>query len=436
MSHAKLFSPSKAEGWFACAGRPVMEAPFPDTGNDSSREGTARHGACAYALRNPDFDIVDLVGYYVRLADGHVFMPNVDDDLTGCMEYLEDWVEEDQDYIDTVRALAEGGDLFVEQQVDFRRFIECTDPADGFGTGDAIVLKPLGDGRHELIVVDRKTGYHEVPVERNKQLLLYALGAYDEHSLVYDIARVRLIIHQRSAREWDCSAEDLLQFAQEARSRAISVQNAVAMHGKVPAAEWNATFLNQEPSEDACRYCKAMATCPSMQKKVQDTVGADFEEMAAGEVELNAEGASDAELSTCMAATGLIEDWIKAIRAEVERRLLAGQQVPGFKLVLGKAGNRAWRDTEVVETTLKSMRLRVEEMYDLKLITPTTAEKLTKGDKPVIGPKQWKKLQDHITRAEPKPSVAPESDKRERYAPAPAADDFQPVADEATDSLC
>jgi hypothetical protein len=82
------------------------------------------------------------------------------------------------------------------------------------------------------------------------------------------------------------------------------------------------------------------------------------------------------------------------------------------------------------------MRLRVEEMYDLKLISPTSAEKLTKGDKPVIGPKQWKKLQDHITRSEPKPSVAPQSDKREPYTPTPAVDDFQPVVDEAADSLC
>ena len=446
MSHAKLFSPSKAEGWFVCAGRPVMESTFEDTSSADADKGTARHHVCAHCLRS-GVDVADLVGYYVRLADGHVFMPNVDDDPAGCLEYDEDWVEEDQDYVDTVRALAEGGDLFVEQQVDFRRFIECTDPADGFGTGDAIILKPLvhvpegdvtGDptGEYELIVVDRKTGYHEVPVERNKQLLLYALGAYDEHSLVYDICRVRLMIHQRAAREWNCSVEELLAFAQEARSRAISVQNAVAMRGKVPAAEWDATFLNQQPTEDACRYCKAMATCPSMQRAVQAAVGADFEEMATGEVEFNHEFASDVEISTCMASTGLIEDWIKAVRAEVERRLLAGVDVPGFKLVLGKAGARAWKDGETVETTLKSMRLKVEEMYDLKLISPTSAEKLTKGDKPVIGPKQWKKLQDHITCADPKPSVAPESDKRERYTPTPAVDDFQPVANEAADSLC
>ena len=60
----------------------------------------ARHGACAHCLLSPDFNLAGLVGYYVRLADGQVFLPNVDDDLTGCLEYEEDWVEEDQDYVD------------------------------------------------------------------------------------------------------------------------------------------------------------------------------------------------------------------------------------------------------------------------------------------------------------------------------------------------
>ncbi|MBT9467106.1 DUF2800 domain-containing protein [Hydrogenophaga sp.] len=423
MSHAKLFSPSKAEGWFACAGRAVLESGIPDKSSGYSDDGTARHDVCAVCLTPPESNARDWV----------------DRATSNGVVYKADWVDEDQDYIDTVRAMAVGGVLFVEQKVDFRRFIECTDPDDGFGTGDAVILKPLVDDTYELVVIDRKTGYHEVAVERNKQLLLYALGAYDEHSLVYDIRRVRLVIHQRSAREWDCSVEDLLAFGKEARSRAITVINAVSMHGKVEQAEWERTFLNQHPSEDACRYCKAMATCPSMQSFVQSTVGADFEAMATGEAVIDPEKVNEPDkLPLQMSAAGLIEDWIKAVRAEVERRLLAGTDVPGWKLVLGKAGARAWRDAEVAEATLKSMRLKVEDMYDLKVISPTSAEKLTKapeGAKPRIGKRQWASLQAHITRSDPKPSVAPEADKRDRYTPPNVADDFNAEADPAS-SLC
>jgi hypothetical protein len=418
--HAKLCSPSGADAWFACAGRVVMEAGFPDSDTEYSADGSARHLVCAKCL-TLNQAVKDWVGHRVPL----------DDKGERRVTYVQDWVEEDQNYVDTIRALAEGGDLFVERVVNFERFTEVK--GDSFGTADALIFKPLADGTHEMIVADRKTGYHEVPVERNKQLLLYALGGFDEFSMVYDISRVRLIIHQRAAREWDCAVADLLEFAQEARSHAITVVNAVAMHGQVEPAEWQATFLNQQPTENACRYCKAMATCPSMQRTVQETVGADFATIAGGEVEMTVEGTTPARLSDAMAATGLIEDWIKAVRAEVERRLLAGEGVEGFKLVLGKAGARAWKDAEEAEKQLKAMRLKVEEMYDLKLISPTSAEKLAKAK--TIGPRQWPKLQSLIGRSEPRPSVAPVTDKRDAYVPTPVADDFQPLG-ETADDLC
>jgi hypothetical protein len=423
--HAKLCSPSGADGWFACAGRVVMEAGFPDSGNEYSHDGTARHTVVAACL-SKDQQVASWVGHKVPL------------DAKGerRVTYLAEWVDEDQDYVDTIRALADGGDLFVERVVNFEAFTEVK--GDSFGTADAIILKPLPNGTHELIVADRKTGYHEVPAEHNKQLQLYALGAYDEYRLVYDISRVRLVIHQRGAREWDCSIEDLMQFAQEARSRAVTVVNAVTMHGQVDQGEWERTFLNQAPTEDACRYCKAMTTCPSMQATIQADVGASFEQIVDGSALEDGKLPAmrgEVPLHVQMKAVGLVEDWCKAVRAEVERRLLAGEEVTGFKLVLGKAGARGWKDTDEAEAALKSMRLKVEEMYDLKLISPTSAEKLAKaksGEKPVLGPRQWTKLQPLIGRSDPKPSVAPITDKRDAYVPPRVEDDFQQLpAEEA-----
>ena len=64
-------------------------------------------------------------------------------------------------------------------------------------------------------------------------------------------------------------------------------------------------------------------------------------------------------------------------------------------------------------------------MYDLSLISPTTAEKLAKAE--VIGPRQWKKAEALITRAPGKPSVAPVSDKRDAIDVKPVADEFDSV---------
>lgn len=436
--HAKTCSPSGADGWFSCPGRIVMEAPFPDRGNSFSDEGTARHTVCALALLSDSgAGAAAYVGEDLEVSPSKT------------VTYKPEWVDEDQDYIDTVRALAEGGELYVERVVNFETYTQVK--GDSFGTADAIVLKPLrAEGSrdyppgmvvdsqdYELIVVDRKTGYVEVPVERNKQLMLYALGALAEFGLVYDIVRVRLVIHQRAAREWDCSIDELLEFGMEARRKASSVQNAIQMHGAIDMDEWERVFLNQEPSEDACRYCKAMVPCPSYNRMVEETTGADFEvlqEPCSPPRFLGTHGDDDEELAHKMRLVGAIEDWCKAVRAECERRLLAGLQVPGFKLVLGKAGNRKWSDEKAAEDMLrKQFRLPVEKAYDLSLISPTTAEKLAKaGD---IGERQWKKAAALITRSEPKPSVAPISDKRDAYVPANPADDFAPISEPETAGL-
>ena len=68
------------------------------------------------------------------------------------------------------------------------------------------------------------------------------------------------------------------------------------------------------------------------------------------------------------------------------------------------------------------MRLKTEQMYDLSIISPTTAEKLHKAG--TIGVKQWPKLQTLITKADGKPSVAPASDKRPALMIAAAEDGF------------
>jgi hypothetical protein len=183
------------------------------------------------------------------------------------------------------------------------------------------------------------------------------------------------------------------------------------------------------PGEDQCKFCKAKANCPKLDDLVQTTIGDEFEVIAA-----DAALGTDyppAELATKMAACDLIEEWIKAIRGKVESDLLAGVAVPGYKLVEGRQGNRAWSNDTEAEAMIKTMRVPHDQMYQYKIISPTTAEKLAKAG--TIGPRQWPKLQAMITRSDGKPSVAPESDKRPALVIAPVADEF--VAIETADDL-
>jgi hypothetical protein len=238
---------------------------------------------------------------------------------------------------------------------------------------------------------------------------------------VNNIKTVRLVISQprlHAVSEWSEPIESLLAFGERVSLKAKACDAAVEMRKTIHADQWTEDFLL--PSEDACRWCKAKAVCPKLQAEVIalfDTVDPNSE-------------TENAVLGDAMAKVGMVEGWCKAIRARCESELLAGNTVPGFKLVKGRAGPRKWADADEAEALLKTMKLRVDEMYDLKLISPTSAEEL--ANEKVLGPRQWKKLQEHISRSEGSPSVAKESDKRPALPVSAVTDEFD---DETVDDL-
>jgi hypothetical protein len=206
----------------------------------------------------------------------------------------------------------------------------------------------------------------------------------------------------------------LTEFAKRARARAAE---AIAIMDRVIDPD-----RDLRPGEKQCRFCKAKATCPALLTFVQDSVGADFDDLDEDDIKTSPMGMGANRLGIALAAVPLIEDWCKAVRAKAESELLAGREVSGYKLVQGRNGRRQWANEGEAEATLKKMKLKVEEMYDLKLISPTTAEKLHKSGE--IGPRQWPQLQSLIVQKPGPPSVAPISDKRPAYSP---ADDFNVV---------
>lgn len=408
--HAKTFTASGFERLILCPGSAVLTADAPRRSSQYSAEGTCIHEASAAVLNGGQWPAL---GDEVS-ADGHTF--GWDGDMEWC----------GQQYVDYVQGLA-GDFLLVEQRVRFGPAIGIEAEDDGFGTADAIVGKA-----DELIVCDLKCGRGvEVTAGAddgpNPQLALYAIGALAElQGLAGDFTTVRLVIVQPRAggvSEYVLTVAELEEWARNvALPAADQVLAAMATAGR---SEWAAEFL--APSEKGCKFCAAKATCPALRGAVSDEV---FNGTAASPDEFGIEQPADPKhataadwISAALSKVDLIEDWCKAVRAEAERRLCEGQPVPGYKLVAGKKGARAWADDAQAEEVLrKQMRLPVEKAYNLKLITPPQAEKLHKaGD---IGPRQWPKLQALITQGEGKPHVAPESDPRPAITVAATADDF------------
>lgn len=405
MAHAK-FSPSAAHRWIPCPGSMILEKNIADTSSVHADEGTAAHFLASECLER-DRNAADFLDCFIVVKNGNAAWDNENAETrTGFCVDLE-MSENVQKYLDAVRSQADGNDLLVEQRVNFSDFI---DTENAFGTGDAIII-----GQSEIQVHDLKYGRGvKVDAENNEQLKLYALGALSDFGMFGDFTHARLVIHQprlNHVSESVVSIEDLYDFAHRAKN---TVQMIKAIDAGTAIFEAK-DMLN--PGEKQCHWCKAKATCPALIEHVIETVAGEFDDLSTCDLEVEIKQAvedvpqhENQLLAKLYAALPLIESWSKAVAEAVSSKLHSGERVPGYKLVQGRAGNRTWANAEDAEQVLKNMRLKVEEMYDLKLISPTNAEKLQKAG--VIGPRQWTKVQDLIVRPEGKPTVAHESDKR------------------------
>ena len=407
-THA-LLSPSSAEKWMSCPGSLFLEKGEPDSSSKHADEGTAAHFLAEQCLSKGEHPAPHLKKRIEIMPDGARWQGDL---IQG------PWFEVDDamlaainSYVRAVQQYAEGGTLFVEQRLPITTW---TGEPDAAGTSDAVIL--TADG--ELIVVDLKYGMGElVSPERNKQLMIYALAAHEEFSLVDDIKSIRLVIHQpriSGPQEWSCTVEELLAFGDEV------VEAAGTALGAYENADTETVAGLLKVTEKGCRWCRASTKCPARDAHLTHAIGADFDDLTTG-AQIPPVGTGE-ELARKLAACDLIEQWIKAVRGKVESELFSGHPVPGYKLVQGKRGARSWIDATQAETVLKSMRLKVEEMYSMSVISPTSAEKIfgDKGTAPSV--KRWNKLQELITQSEGKPSVAPESDKRPALVINPSAD--------------
>lgn len=373
-AHA-LLSASGASRWMACTPSARLEEQFPDTTSESAREGTLAHELAELKLRNYFFS-VDFGKRKLTVAVNKLKKAELwNDEMMGYTD----------EYLDYVKAVAlkfkSQPYVAIEKQVDLRAYVP-----EGFGTADCILV-----GGGVLHVIDFKYGKSpngRVSAERNPQMMLYALGAYEAYKILYNVSEVRLSIVQPwlpdGISEWSCSLDVLLGFGETVKERAD-----LAIKGEGEFA----------PGEKTCQFCRAKGKCRA---RANENVKLAFSPDIGKKPPL----LSNEEMGDYLIRGADVAKWLTDLQACALAECLAGNEVPGWKAVEGR-GLRDWVNLDVAFATLKSYGIDEAVLWERKPLSVAQVEK-------VVGKKDFETAVGRLVVKNPgKPALVKATDKRE-----------------------
>lgn len=400
-AHAKL-SPSAAKRWGNCPGSVALCATLPKVRRTSkyAAEGTLAH-ELAEALVTGAVDAMALQARVGTVAKVEGFDIEVIQEMVdGAIEY--------RDAIEEAKARLTGhADIHAKAEV--KACASSVDP-DLWGTADHALFQK----GNLLFIHDYKFGRGVVEAEENEQLLTYAVGVMDTlagwvfNKVVLCIVQPRAGHEDGTVRYWEVTPQFVADWRDSWLKPAVAATREPG--AKLCAGDW-------------CRFCDAKPVCPTVHQAVQAQAQVDFEMV----VPATPKGLPEARLLTveqlgkALSWKEAVESWFVAVKEAVQEKLAAGTEVPGWKLVEGRS-NRQWVDEEAAVSKFTPLIGSAEACYEpRKVLSPSKMEKK-------LGGKKGKELVAPLAYKPPaEPSVAPESDPRERLRMAPAAADFEAV---------
>jgi hypothetical protein len=256
-------------------------------------------------------------------------------------------------------------------------------PFDAGGTADAVVYLPRAK---TLEVIDLKGGRgHVVEAIGNPQGRTYALGAMLAHQGL-DVERVKVTIVQPRAphkdgriRSDEFHVADLVEWtadlvaAMRRSAEASRVYSLLGTAGVRSSAEWASIHL--KPG-DWCKFCKAKATCPAVEKAALDAVGIWFDDLDQPRLAKCGERDDPAQLARDLDMLDLIEGWCNARRERAHMLAESGVDIPNYVLVPVNK-REVWKDgvEDKVLAAAKAAKLPEAKYLIKKLRTPKQVRK-------------------------------------------------------------
>ena len=356
-AHA-LLSASSAYRWLECPRSAVAVTKYADEPSPYAAEGTLAHEVAEWVASGKDPDDLDNT------------------------EITPEMINHAREYSDYIKERFDGSDdrvFKLETKVDFSPWVP-----DGFGTCDAILVQGF-----KMDVFDYKYGIG-VPVSavENPQMKLYALGAMNDYGIMLDVDTVEMHIFQpriNNVSSYAIPVKDLFEWADKTVKPVAKL--AAKGKGSFKAGVW-------------CRFCPHAAKCRALAKTCTD-----FVELHGARQSIPS--LAPFEVAEVLKMEPMITNWLKRVKAQALADLLDGKDVPGFKAVEGRLGNRKWSDEDKVIDLLVKAGYGPEDYFETKLKSPAGIDSL-------VGKKEAAKLlADVITREQGAPMLVSDSDSRQ-----------------------
>lgn len=393
-NHAKL-SPSKRHRWGACPASVREEAKYPeDRSGKAAIDGTHSHTLLEKCLTDHARTASEYVGQTLKDDDGEFV---VDSDRAKRVDFALNYIKQRCDDFN--------GYVEVISEMEVNPFpIFFRDDLSGH-----VDVQIVGDDYLEII--DYKDGMSAVNAEGNLQLEQYALGALCAHQ-DKDFKTIRMTIIQPKMRDKGGDGVLWAQYSYDTLMTKVGTLAAQAAATDDPNAPFN-------PGDSQCKYCRAKGGCSALTNRALESSGIAFEnlDLATQAASKEATELSDEKVREILEAAPLIRQMLEGVEKEAQRRLEAGKDIAGLKLVRGR-GSRDWSvDEPTLVGILKKAGVPQDACYEHKLISPAKMEKLrwTKrdGTEQTLSDKHRVMLQtDYIKKTEGKVTIALASDDR------------------------
>lgn len=376
MGNHAILSPSGASKWLACPPSARLEQTFPDRAGEAAAEGTLAH-AIAETMLKYKTGAIRKTAYLKEMVNHSKNKLHSDDMLS----YMEDYTDYVMEVYAKAKSTTKDAIIFLETRLDMTDYVP-----EGFGTGDInIVADKILD------FIDLKYGKGViVSAIKNKQMMLYALGAYKEFSHLYEIETIRMTIYQPrldNIDTWEIHVDDLLKWAKEE----VKPKAQLAWEGK-------GEFL---PGSH-CTFCRAKPVCRAFAEKNLEVAKYDF---------AKPETLDDDEIADVLKKGKELASWVKSVQDyALLESVHNGKKWPGFKLVEGRSNRKYSDELKVVEVLLNS-GFSEADLFTKKILGITAMEQ--KITKKVFN----EKLGELIIKPKGSPTLVPQSDKRPEYEP-------------------